>query len=145
MRRIDVSSLLLGHSNMSVGSQLTQPAEALNYPPPFELLLTPNQMIDNGYNLPSYIQAGDRIIIPGRPTPVNGTGNGAVAGPSKLPSEDRVDPRPLKDGWVETPEAQGPPADGRWPVLSMDCEMVCLSPYHRLILTGTRQRLTGRS
>lgn len=102
-------------------------------------------MIDNGYNLPSYIQAGDRIIIPGRPTSVNGTGNGAVAGPSKLPSEDRVDPRPLKDGWVETPEAQGPPADGRWPVLSMDCEMVCLSPYQRLTPAGKRQRLIDRS
>jgi RNA exonuclease 1 len=83
-------------------------------------------MLDNGYHLPSYIEAGDRIVVPGRPTPVNGAGNGAVAGPSKLPSEDKVDVRPLKEGWVETPEANGPPVDGRWPVLSMDCEMVCI-------------------
>ena len=92
------------------------------------MLLTPNQMVDNGYNLPSYIESGDKIVIPGRPGGVYGDGQGAVAGPSKLPSEDKVDPasRSLKEGWAETPEADGPPTDGKWPVLSMDCEMVGL-------------------
>lgn len=93
-------------------------------------------MIDNDYRLPSYIEAGDTPIIPGvniaslpealrdlltnrRNVPELAeeeamNGNGAY--PSKLTQGD--------DGWIETPEAIGPPADGHYPVLSIDCEMV---------------------
>jgi RNA exonuclease 1 len=101
-------------------------------------LLTPNLMLDNDYRLPSYIEASDTPVIPGvdlatmpeairelltrqRIVPefseeeaMNGNGNGNY--PSKLTAGD--------DGWVETPEATEPPADGVYPVLSIDCEMV---------------------
>ncbi|OCF37620.1 hypothetical protein I316_00747 [Kwoniella heveanensis BCC8398] len=58
--------------------------------PPFLYLLSPHQMIDNDYALPSSRGKGNR----------------------------RDDP------WVETPEAKGMPANGRYPILAMDCEMV---------------------
>lgn len=99
-------------------------------------LLTPNQMIDNDYRLPSYIDAADTPVIPGvdiaalpaalrdlltnqRMVPELAeeeamNGNGGY--PSKLTKGE--------DGWIETPEATGPPPDGQYPVLSIDCEMV---------------------
>jgi RNA exonuclease 1 len=99
-------------------------------------LLHPNQMLDNDYRLPSYIEPSSTPIIPGvdiaslpealrdlltrqRDVPefteeeaMNGNGGY----PSKLTKGD--------DGWIETPEATGPPLDGVYPVLSIDCEMV---------------------
>jgi RNA exonuclease 1 len=99
-------------------------------------LLHPNQMLDNDYRLPSYIEASSTPTIPGvdiaslpealrdlltkeRDIPefteeeaMNGNG----AYPSKFTKGD--------DGWIETPEATGPPLDGVYPVLSIDCEMV---------------------
>jgi len=105
--------------------------------PPLMYLLHPNQMLDNDYRLPSYIEPSSTPIIPGvdiatlpealrelltnqRDVPefteeeaMNGNG----AYPSKFTPGD--------DGWIETPEATGPPADGVYPVLSIDCEMVC--------------------
>jgi hypothetical protein len=99
-------------------------------------LLDPNRMLDNDYRLPSYIEASSTPIIPGvdiatlpealrelltkqRDVPefteeeaMNGNGGY----PSKFTAGD--------DGWIETPEATGPPSDGVYPVLSIDCEMV---------------------
>lgn len=105
-------------------------------------LLTPNQMVDNDYRLPSYIDAagsGDTPVIPGvdldslpeairnlltrsRTEPIDFSEEEAMNGrssvyPSKLTQGD--------DGWIETPEAIGPPPDGQYPLLSIDCEMVC--------------------
>jgi hypothetical protein len=111
-------------------------------------LLHPNQMLDNDYRLPSYIEPSSTPIIPGvdiatlpealrelltnqRDVPefteeeaMNGNG----AYPSKFTPGD--------DGWIETPEATGPPTDGVYPVLSIDCEMVrCIkSPQHEHML-----------
>jgi hypothetical protein len=100
-------------------------------------LLDPNRMLDNDYRLPSYIEASSTPIIPGvniatlpealrelltkqRDVPefteeeaMNGSGGGY---PSKFTAGD--------DGWIETPEATGPPSSGVYPVLSIDCEMV---------------------
>jgi hypothetical protein len=103
-------------------------------------LLDPNRMLDNDYRLPSYIEASSTPIIPGvdiatlpealrelltkqrdvaeftEEEAMNGSGGGY---PSKFTAGD--------DGWIETPEATGPPSSGVYPVLSIDCEMV--SPY----------------
>nr|XP_019047506.1 hypothetical protein I302_04121 [Kwoniella bestiolae CBS 10118]OCF26436.1 hypothetical protein I302_04121 [Kwoniella bestiolae CBS 10118] len=62
--------------------------------PPFLYLLSSHQMLDNDYPIPSYIS------------------------PSDTPGNRRDDP------WLEIPRADGPPEDGQWPVLAMDCEMV---------------------
>lgn len=99
-------------------------------------LLTPHQMIDNDYRLPSYIEPADTPVIPGvdlstMPEALRAlltkeltvpdmseeealNGNGGY--PSKLTHGD--------GGWIETPEATGPPPDGEYRVLSIDCEMV---------------------
>lgn len=105
-------------------------------------LLTPNLMLDNDYRLPSYLEASDTPVIPGvdlatmpdairelltrQRTVAEFTEEEAMNGnrgyPSKLTTGD--------DGWVETPEATGPPPDGKYPVLSIDCEMVSVSSSH---------------
>nr|XP_018265795.1 uncharacterized protein I303_02169 [Kwoniella dejecticola CBS 10117]OBR87953.1 hypothetical protein I303_02169 [Kwoniella dejecticola CBS 10117] len=75
--------------------------------PPFLYLLTPHQMIDNDYPLPSYISPSDNPIIPGLDL-------------NTLPESGNK----RDDPWVETPQADTSPGDGKWPVLAIDCEMV---------------------
>ena len=112
---------------------------------PLIYLLTPNQMLDNDYRLPSYIAPSDTRNIPGldrsklpeelaeildfrqgepelgaQPESYEMTGKKSLVdanGESK--SDD--------DEWVETPEATAPPvggSNGLYPVMAIDCEMV---------------------
>ena len=112
---------------------------------PLIYLLTPNQMLDNDYRLPSYIAPSDTRNIPGLDR-------------SKLPEElaeildfrqgeselgaqpesyEMAGKKSLVDAngeaksdddeWVETSEATAPPAGGShglYPVMAIDCEMV---------------------
>ncbi|WVF70114.1 hypothetical protein IAT40_004902 [Kwoniella sp. CBS 6097] len=127
------------------GRELAELARADNTPP-FLYLLSPHQMIDNDYALPSYISPSDTPVIPGLdlsslppslaaalsgtggPSDVHldvglgGTGtsmNGNGSGSNSRGKGNRRD-----DPWVETPEAKGMPANGKYPILAMDCEMV---------------------
>ena len=103
-------------------------------------------MIDNDYRLPSYLLASDHLSIP----KVNGVNDSEV---SKLlersTGEAAIDlhlPTPSTpvtangktngeidrqrgnvnghERWIETPKAEGPPPEGVYPVLAIDCEMV---------------------
>ncbi|WWC87181.1 uncharacterized protein L201_002067 [Kwoniella dendrophila CBS 6074] len=120
-----------------------QLAEAANSSdiPPFLFLLTPHQMIDNDYPLPSYISPSDLPIIPGLDlstlppsiqsvlsASINGTGDihvdVGIGGSTTSMSNSRGKGNRRDDPWVETSRADSPPQDGKWPVLAMDCEMV---------------------
>ena len=106
---------------------------------PFIFLLTPNQMIDNDYRLPSYLSPSDSVMIPGLPLEQypedvkrylrerasrswdeEETAKNAIKqtpqGNGHLASSD--------DGWVQTPEASNPAVNGRYPILAIDCEMI---------------------
>lgn len=112
---------------------------------PFMYLLTPGQMIDNDYKLPSYMPSS-ADALEGIPLAESATRDLPdevqtvlrERGRAEMPleediagAEQRVGALPLNgsddsgDGWRETPKATAPPKDGRWPVLAMDCEMVC--------------------
>lgn len=90
-------------------------------------------MIDNDYRLPSYMSAGDSIVIPGLKkheipvavkTLADGDGLDDMASGLKVGGAVPVADAKDGSGWIETPEADGPPGVGRYPVLAMDCEMV---------------------
>nr|XP_019008804.1 uncharacterized protein I206_06488 [Kwoniella pini CBS 10737]OCF47585.1 hypothetical protein I206_06488 [Kwoniella pini CBS 10737] len=98
--------------------------------PPFLYLLTPHQMIDNDYPLPSYISPSDTPIIPGLDLSTL---------PESLSAALRDDP------WVETPQAKSPPHNGRWPVLAMDCEMVLSEDGQELARVSIIDFATGES
>ncbi|WVQ83395.1 hypothetical protein IAT38_005536 [Cryptococcus sp. DSM 104549] len=107
--------------------------------PPFLYLLTPNQMLDNDYRLPSYLPHSDKVVVPGVDRSLlpdhilaaldPGTADGELAeeaamrgGGGENFKQGKGNKRP--DEWVETPRATGPPKDGKYPVLAIDCEMV---------------------
>ena len=112
---------------------------------PLSYLLSPNQMIDNDYRLPTYIHASDVPQIPGirrtaeDPVAEIEDGLGIDLEVSAASTSISVNGKPNGEvdrqkgnvnggqGWVETPEAISPPADGLYPVLAIDCEMVRLS------------------
>ncbi|KAL1408435.1 hypothetical protein Q8F55_005247 [Vanrija albida] len=113
---------------------------------PVLFLLTPNQMSSNGYRLPGYVKGGSELFIPG--TVPKDVAKVVASRKGKEPGFDDPDsngvvmpagPRPVEvdengrrrrgnirseEGWVETPEAKGPPPGGKYPVLAIDCEMV---------------------
>ena len=111
---------------------------------PLIYLLTPNQMLDNDYRLPSYISPSDTRTIPGldrkkihadlatvldhregggeigaQPESYSMPGRNGATGPDGLPIKKNDD-----DEWVETPRAESSPPGGLYPILAMDCEMV---------------------
>lgn len=134
---------------------------------PLLYVLTPNQLVDNGYKLPSYVEASDRVFVPGEMPErdaailakareiemgVQGPSAGAlaVAAPNnaKMVVVNEVGQRTrgnvrAEEGWVETPRAQGPPPGGEYPVLAIDCEMV--SSISRENLTTRCSRKTDKS
>lgn len=109
-------------------------------------LCTPNDMVANGYRLPSYVESSDDIFVPGelpphvkaslasRPRTVDtqdiSYSGAALGGPRPVIVDEQGRRRRGnvrgEEGWVETPKAEGPPPTGEFPVLAMDCEM-CLS------------------
>ena len=113
---------------------------------PLIYLLTPSQMLDNDYRLPSYLDPDSDIrTIPGldindvsaelaallRHKEERGEMT-AVPESYSMASKNGTNGRQRlnDDGWVETPEATGPPPDGasgHYPILAMDCEMVRFS------------------
>jgi RNA exonuclease 1 len=112
---------------------------------PLIYLLTPNQMLDNDYTLPTYLKHTDVITIPGLdktqhpPDIVEPLGDDtgllisqAVAGSGKV-GYDIVDLVPRLEqqsdetrtaSWMETPKAEAAPEHGVYPILALDCEMV---------------------
>jgi RNA exonuclease 1 len=120
---------------------LTAALAKANDAPPFLYLLTPNQMIDNDYRLPSYLApsnaspipevarqglSGELIAMLSHQT-LEADGELEVHATSALSTTDAVDEKMngnTDEGWVETPSAKGPPDDGRWKILALDCEMV---------------------
>ncbi|WRT65068.1 uncharacterized protein IL334_002010 [Kwoniella shivajii] len=118
-------------------------AAASSDTPPFLFLLTPHQMIDNDYPIPSYISPSDSPIIPGLdlstlPPSLAAALSGPIGGPGDVHldiglggsttsmgnSSNGKKGNRREDAWVESPQAKGPPEDGKWPILAMDCEMV---------------------
>ncbi|KAK4689800.1 RNA exonuclease, partial [Tremellales sp. Uapishka_1] len=117
---------------------------------PLLYLLSSNQMLENDYKLPSYLEASDIPQIPGEvPEKLKEVLEKAHAGDAEkagldfsLPSasgsgsavrnaygangqRERGNVRG-EEGWIETKQAEGPPPGGVYPVLGIDCEM-CLS------------------
>ncbi|KAL7424365.1 hypothetical protein Q5752_000047 [Cryptotrichosporon argae] len=113
---------------------------------PLLYILTPNEMQDNGYRLPSFAHPSDRPYVPGGipsslAAQLEATHRGdfdagdvttrTVAAPRGVVVVDEQGRRRrgnvrAEEGWVETKKAGGPAPDGRYPVLGIDCEM-CLS------------------
>lgn len=90
---------------------------------PVLFLLTPNQMIENEYPIPSYfpvtvegfmrgdqavVDKGNEVFLPWQ------SHAGAGEGKDKVSAE----------GWRETKRADKAPEGGKYPVLAVDCEMV---------------------
>lgn len=111
--------------------------------------MTSNQLASNGYQLPGYMKLGDEQFVPGelpedlvevlrdsRRQDSTDTqevvSSGVTVAPLARPVEyDEMGRRRRgnvrgAEGWVETPEAEGQPPNGEYPVLAMDCEMVSL-------------------
>jgi RNA exonuclease 1 len=91
---------------------------------PVLFLLTPNQMIENEYPIPSYfpvtveafmkgdqgaMERGNQVFLPWQHAD-------QASGQEKGSS--------LPEGWKETKRADKAPEDGKYPVLAVDCEMV---------------------
>jgi RNA exonuclease 1 len=113
---------------------------------PLLYVLTPDEMALNAYRLPSYVEAGAHVFIPGdvpaRDAEIlakaresgevdESAGDVAVAARdrSKIVEVNEAGQRTrgnvrADEGWVETPAAQGPPPGGDYPILAIDCEMV---------------------
>lgn len=116
---------------------------------PLLYLLTPNQMIDNDYNIPSYLPHVDGRIVPGLDkSMIPDKSNLFLSSLSeveniKLRDESRsftgmdstrnTKGNAREGGWVETSPAQGPPKDGIYPILAIDCEMVSLCNLPNLL------------
>lgn len=100
-------------------------------------------MSTNGYRLPTYVKGGPELFIPGKvPKDVatvlasrkgkepgfddEGVVMPAGARPIELDENGRRRRGNIRseEGWVETPEAKGPPPAGKYPVFAVDCEMV---------------------
>ncbi|ODO08344.1 hypothetical protein L198_00069 [Cryptococcus wingfieldii CBS 7118] len=103
-----INQLLMSPMSDAVKKQKEDESKVRNIP--MQYLVTPNQMIDNDYQLPAYIKPSD---VPG--------------------------------GWVETPEAKGPPADGKYPILAVDCEMVVSADGDELARVSVIDFETGDS
>lgn len=95
-------------------------------------LLSPNQMVENDYRLPSYVPGGNKPFIPGLQNGHDSLLNGSQGSVTVEEDPHEGVARAPDDGWVEVAAATGPPSGGRYPLLAMDCEMV---------LTGTEQAL----
>jgi len=112
--------------------------------------MTPNQLLSNGYKIPSYVKASDEVYIPGDlpedlANLMNNSRRPGEAAPQEVVSSGLTVPAPIsrpvvvdeqgrrrkgnirgEEGWVETPKAVGQPPNGEYPVLAIDCEMVSL-------------------
>lgn len=106
--------------------------------------------MDNGYKLPSYVEASERPFVPGEVPErdagivakarenvemgAQGPSSGTLAvaapnGGARAVTVNEAGQRTRgnvrgEEGWVETPRAQGLPPGGEYPVLAIDCEMV---------------------
>ncbi|WVR04385.1 hypothetical protein IAU60_001387 [Kwoniella sp. DSM 27419] len=140
--------------------QLAEIARSDNSPP-FLYLLSSHQMIDNDYSLPSYVPMSDTPYIPGLDisslppslaAALSGpSGAGDVhldvglGGSSTSMNGNRGKRNRRDDPWVETAQAIGPPSDGRYPVLAMDCEMVVSEDGQELARVSIIDYETGKN
>ena len=92
---------------------------------PFFFLMTPNQMLDNDYRLPSYLVPGDEVTIPGYPLaewPMAVRQCLGEMGDEETATNALKSTTNGHDEWFETPAASSPPE--KFSVLAIDCEMV---------------------
>jgi RNA exonuclease 1 len=95
---------------------------------PVLFLLTPNQMIENEYPIPTYFPLSVEGFMKGSPEDVE-KGNEVFLPWTGVGQEaEQVEKKELPTGWRETERATEGPKDGRYPVLAVDCEMVSGSP-----------------
>ena len=113
---------------------------------PLIYLLTPNQMLDNDYNLPSYIPPSNHHHIPGLDPKSLPSDLAELLSAHRVDGDFEIAPDSYtitrqsmsmngaaskrsgaEEEWVETPQAVDSPTGGSYPVLAMDCEMVSLS------------------
>jgi RNA exonuclease 1 len=90
---------------------------------PILFLLTPNQMIENDYPLPSYMPVTVQSFLRGKKEELS-RGNKPFLPWQTTEGENLGEGEALKEGWRETERATEPPAQGKCPVLAIDCEMV---------------------
>ena len=96
---------------------------------PVLFLLTPNQMIENEYPIPSYFPLSVEGFMKGSPEDVQ-KGNEVFLPWTGVEQEaEQAEKKELPTGWRETERAAEGPKDGRYPVLAVDCEMVSDSPW----------------
>ena len=99
-------------------------------------------MLDNDYRLPSYVDPDSEVrVIPGLDTSSLKPELAALLSHKEDTSEMTAIPESYsmasKNGegkvkaydelWVETAKSSVAPVSGQYPILAMDCEMVCLS------------------
>jgi RNA exonuclease 1 len=146
-RRKSPASLQVSHLFLRRHPAHNSAAASSDNASPLVYLLTPNQMLDNDYRLPSYLAPSDTRCIPGldrsklqaelaeildyrqgeselgaQPESYDMAGKKSLAGADGDANSD-------DDEWVETPEATAPPPGGLhglYPVMAIDCEMVGL-------------------
>ncbi|BEI88426.1 uncharacterized protein CcaverHIS019_0111440 [Cutaneotrichosporon cavernicola] len=136
---------------------------------PLLYVLTPDEMVANGYRLPSYVESSDRVFIPGdvpardaeilakaRESAEMGA-QGSSAGAVTLAASDRkvVELNEAgqrtrgnvraDEGWVETPRAQGPPPSDEYLVRAIDCEMVLSEDGQELARVSVVDLETGEA
>lgn len=140
--------MLAGELDRRIVFELTTAAAKSDSASPLIYLLTPSQMLDNDYRLPSYIDpSSDVRVIPGLDSSALGPELSALLKHKEdhgdmtsvpvtysMSSRNGEKKNGLKSGdegsWVETAEATSPPPGSdhaAYPILAMDCEMV--RPY----------------
>jgi RNA exonuclease 1 len=92
---------------------------------PVLFLLTPNQMIENEYPIPTYFPLSVEGFMKGSPEDVEKGNEVFLPWNAKdKEGEAQGEKKDLPAGWKETEAATEGPKDGKYPVLAVDCEMV---------------------
>jgi RNA exonuclease 1 len=113
-------------------SQTLDPTTLTQAYDPILFLLTPNQMIENEYPIPTYFPSTVEAFMKGDPGDLN-KGNEVFLpwNSSEKGEVARTANNGLPQGWRETERAKEAPEGGKCPVLAVDCEMVSFSLWIR--------------
>ena len=112
------------HGQPTTSTDRTQGESSQTFDPVL-FLLTPNQMIENEYPIPSYFPVTVEGFMRGDQSVVE-RGNEVFLPWQAGSSGDESGVLP--EGWRETKRASGPPESAKYPVLAVDCEMVSPLP-----------------
>ena len=91
---------------------------------PVLFLLTPNQMIENEYPIPTYFPLSVEEFMKGSPEDVEKGNEVFLPWAGVKQDGEKAGKKELPAGWRETERAAEGPKDGKYPVLAVDCEMV---------------------